>query len=76
MITGKDVRSEVKKAEETVSNEKTTLIAKLTAILKVISVGIKIALNNRLNIVRIMEHLKIAKIKSETQKEEKTEEKK
>lgn len=75
MITGKDSRIEVKKAEEIVADEKATLIAKLTAILKVISVGIKIALNNRLNIVRIMEHLKIAKIKSETQREEETEEK-
>ena len=76
MITGKDVRTEVKKAEITVADEKIGITAKFIAVVKLLSVGIKIALNNRLNIVRIMEHLKIAKITSDIQKEAQTEEKK
>jgi len=76
MITGKDVRTEVKKAEITVADEKIGITAKFIAVVKLLSVGIKIALNNRLNIVRIMEHLKIAKITPDTQKEAQTEEKK
>ncbi len=76
MITGKDVRTEVKKAEQTVADEKIGITAKFIAVVKLLSVGIKIALNNRLNIVRIMEHLKIAKITPDTQKDTKTEEEK
>ena len=76
MITGKDVRTEVKKAEQIVADEKSSTANMFQAVVKLISVAIKILLNNRLNIVRIMENLKIAKITSDTQKEAQTEEEK
>jgi len=75
MITGKDSRYEDKKTEE-ILNSDAPLADKLKAIGKLVSVVLKVALNNRLNIVRIMEHLKIAKITSDIQKEAQTEEKK
>ncbi len=68
MITGKDCRLEQKKAEETANNPKSTVIDILRAVVKLITVAIKILLNNRLNLARIMEHLQIDKIKPEDKK--------
>lgn len=68
MITGKDCRLEQKKAEETANNPKSTVIDILRAVVKLITVAIKILLNNRLNLARIMEHLQIDKIKAEEKK--------
>jgi len=69
MITGKDVRLEQKKAEDTANNPKSTVIDILRAIVKLITVAIKILLNNRLNLARIMEYFKIDKIKPEIKKD-------
>lgn len=74
MITGKDVRSEIKKAEKIVADEKASVETKLKAIVKLLTVAIKVVVNNRTNIVRIMEHLKIPKIQP-TSKNQETESK-
>jgi len=69
MITSKDVRVEIKKAEETISKESSPAIK---ALFKLITIVIKIALGNRTNTVKIMDKLGIPRAKQK--REEKVEE--
>jgi len=69
MLTGKDARYEDKKAGEILASDK-PLGDKLKAIGKLISVTLRIALNNRVNIVKIMEKLGVDKVKPEAKREE------
>ncbi len=69
MITSKDVREEIKNAEEVISKESSQAIK---ALFKLITVVIKIALGNRTNTVKIMDKLEIPRARQ--RKGEKVEE--
>jgi hypothetical protein len=73
MITGRDANKEDKKLAE-ILNSDVSVSQKLKAIGKLLSVIMRLVLSNRTNVVRIMEHLKVPKLKSE-QKNEKEEKK-
>lgn len=75
MITAKDVREEIKTARTVIENADSTDGDKLKVIFKLVEVGIKIGLGNRVNLVKIMEKLEVEKVKPRTQREnaEKTE---
>ena len=72
MITGKDVREELKTAKGVVDDENASVATKLKAIYKIIEVGIKVALGNRLNLVKVMEKLGVDKVKPRVTKDEET----
>jgi len=77
MITSKDVREEIKIARKVIDSD-ATVAEKVKALLKLVEVDIKIGLGNRVNLVRVMEHLKVEKVQPRRPKEnaEKPEEKK
>lgn len=69
MITAKDVREEIKTARTVIEDAKATEADKLKVIFKLIEVGIKIGLGNRVNLVKVMENLGVEKVKPRTQKD-------
>jgi len=71
MITRKDVGEELKKAEDIINDDKLDVIEKLKAIHKLITVAIKIVLNNRTNTMLIMDKVGAEKIVPERNKEHK-----
>lgn len=79
MITRKDANKEMVNARKVLADEKATVAEKLKAVGKVAEVTLKVALDNRTNLVRIMEAKGVAKVeprKRDNAKptEEKTEE--
>ena len=76
MIAGKDVREELKAAKEVIDDDSATVANKLKVIYKVIEVAIKVALGNRLNLVKIMEKIGVEKVKPRVEKKDGTTNKK
>ena len=72
MITGNDAKKEDKKMLDVLFSD-APLAEKLKAIGKGVSIAMRIALNNRVNLVKVMEKLDVAKVqpKAKDEKEEK-----
>lgn len=69
MITSKDVREEIKIAR-TIVESAVPVADKIKALLKLIEVDIKVGLSIRISLVRVMEHLKVAKIQPRRPKDD------
>lgn len=62
MITGKDVRKELRTAKDTIASKDSTIEQKLEAVRKSVEVGVKVMLGVRASLVRVMEKLDVSKI--------------
>ena len=71
MITGRDAKTEMKKAQDILNDESASVAKKLKAIGKLVDIVLRVALNNRVNLVKIMEHLQVPKLKPEQRQDEK-----
>ena len=71
MITGTDVKQEIKKAQDVVNNVTATVDDKLKAVVKLLEIVLKVELGTRLNVVKIMEKLEIEKVKPQVTNDKK-----
>ena len=62
MITRKDVNEEIQIARKVLEDDNADVNTKLKSVLKLVEVGIKIGCDNRVNLVKIMEHLEVPKV--------------
>ena len=82
MITGRHAKEEMIKARKVIEDKKTSVEQKLQALDKVVEVTLKVVLNIRTDVVKVMENLGIELVKprkrdnedTTTKSEEKTEE--
>ena len=69
MITSKAVREEMKNTRKVIDSD-SKVDAKLGAIYKLVEVTLKVALTNRVNVVKIMEKLGVELVKPRRPKED------
>jgi len=63
MITGKDVRKELRIAKDTIASKDSTMEQKLEVVRKSVEVGVKVILSVRASLVRVMAKLGVDKVK-------------
>lgn len=61
MITSKDARYEMSQTKKVINNDNASVVDKIKATYKLVSVLLKVVLTNRRNVVKVMEKLEVEK---------------